>query len=50
MFIDKSEHPIPYFKSDPITRLSLIICVAGVFLIGFFGFIYEYFFRFTMEF
>jgi NADH-quinone oxidoreductase subunit N len=50
MFIDKNDHPIPYFKSDIFTRISLIICVSGVFLIGFFGFIYEYFFRWTMEF
>jgi NADH-quinone oxidoreductase subunit N len=42
MFIDKSETPIPYFKSDFPMRLSLIICVAGIFLIGFASFIYEY--------
>lgn len=50
MFIDKSENPIPYFKSDPVTRMGLIICVSGIFLIGFFGFVYEYFFKWTMEF
>ena len=42
MFIDKTETPIPYFKSDFPMRLSLIICVAGIFLIGFASFIYEY--------
>lgn len=42
MFIDKTETPIPYFNSDFPMRLSLIICVAGIFLIGFFSFIYEY--------
>ena len=31
MFIDKNESPIPYFKSDFITRMSLVICVSGVF-------------------
>jgi NADH-quinone oxidoreductase subunit N len=42
MFIDKSETPIPYFKSDFPMRLSLILCVAGIFLIGFASIIYEY--------
>jgi NADH-quinone oxidoreductase subunit N len=45
MFIDKSENPIPYFNSDMLTKLSLIICVAGVFLVGFFSLIYEYIFK-----
>lgn len=44
MFIDKSDSPIAWFKSDGYTRVSLIICVAGVFLVGFFSFIYEYIF------
>jgi NADH-quinone oxidoreductase subunit N len=47
MFIDKSENPIPYFKSDNLTRLSLLICVAGIFFVGFFSFIYELIFRFA---
>jgi len=42
MFIDKTDTPIPWFKSDWLMRLSLIICIAGIFLIGFAGFIYEY--------
>jgi NADH-quinone oxidoreductase subunit N len=50
MFIDKNDNPIPYFKSDLITRMSLAICLSGIFFIGFFGFIYEYFFRLTVEF
>jgi len=50
MFIDKNDNPIPYFKSDLITRISLAICLSGIFFIGFFGFIYEYFFRLTVEF
>lgn len=45
MFIDHNEHPIPYFKNDLITRISLVFCVLGVFLTGFFGFIYEYIFQ-----
>ncbi len=50
MFIDKNESPITFFKSDMFTRISLIICIGGIFLIGFFGFVYEYFFSMTMEF
>ncbi len=50
MFIDKNESPIAFFKSDVVTRLSLVICVSGIFLIGFFGFIYEYIFSTSMEF
>jgi NADH-quinone oxidoreductase subunit N len=42
MFIDKSETPIPFFKSDSMTRLSLIICVTGIFVIGFASVIFEY--------
>jgi NADH-quinone oxidoreductase subunit N len=42
MFIDKSENPIAYFKSDFVTRLSLFICIAGIFAIGFASSIFEY--------
>jgi NADH-quinone oxidoreductase subunit N len=42
MFIDKTETPLTYFRSDLPMRVSLIICVAGIILIGFASFIYEY--------
>jgi NADH-quinone oxidoreductase subunit N len=42
MFIDKSENPIAYFKSDFVTRLSLAICIAGIFAVGFASQIFEY--------
>ena len=45
MFIDKNETPVPYFRSDVITRASLLFCILGVFLTGFFGFVYEYIFK-----
>jgi len=35
MFINKSENPIPYFKSDSMTRLGLAICIAGIAITGF---------------
>ncbi len=42
MFINKSEEPIQYFKSDFTTKLALIICIAGIFVVGFSSFIFEY--------
>jgi len=45
MFIDLNDQPIAYFKSDIYTRLSLVFCMAGVILTGFFGVVYEYIHR-----
>ncbi len=42
MFINKSDTPIPYFRSSNFMRLSLLLCVAGLFSIGFIGGIFEY--------
>ena len=42
MMIDKSETPIAAFRTPWPMRISLLICLAGIFLIGFAGFIYEY--------
>ncbi len=50
MFIDKNENPIPYFKSDLITRTALVVCILGVFAVGFFGTIYEFFHTLSVEF
>jgi NADH-quinone oxidoreductase subunit N len=41
MFINKSDAPIAAFKSPFTTRVALIICVLGLFLIGFISLIYE---------
>jgi NADH-quinone oxidoreductase subunit N len=45
MFIDRNDQPIAYFKSDIFTRISLVFCILGVFFIGFFGVVYEYFYK-----
>jgi NADH-quinone oxidoreductase subunit N len=45
MFIDKNDQPIAFFKSDAYTRTSLLFCILGVFLVGFFGAVYEYIFK-----
>ena len=42
MFIDKSDHPVPPFKTTGVLRISLIICLAGIAIIGFASGIYEY--------
>lgn len=41
MFIDKSETPISYFKSGFNAKLAMLICVIGLFVIGFIGPLYE---------
>ena len=42
MFINKSETPIAYFKSDSGMRASLLICVTGIVVIGFYSPLFEY--------
>ena len=41
MFITPNDDPIPAFKSDTYTRISLAVSLAGVLLIGLFGGIYD---------
>jgi NADH-quinone oxidoreductase subunit N len=42
MFINKNDHPIPYFKTDTLSRLSLILSALGIFVLGFWSQIYEW--------
>jgi NADH-quinone oxidoreductase subunit N len=42
MFIEKSENPVPAFRSTNAMRIALILCVAGIFIIGFASGIFEY--------
>jgi NADH-quinone oxidoreductase subunit N len=42
MFINKNESPIAYFKSDIFTRIGLIACMLGIFVLGFWSQIYEF--------
>jgi NADH-quinone oxidoreductase subunit N len=42
MWINKSENPIPYFKSDIPTKVGLLLSTAGMFFIGFWSQIYEW--------
>lgn len=41
MFINKSEQPIAPFASDNYTRVSLVICSAGILLVGLLSIVYE---------
>ena len=42
MFINKNDTPIAKIKSDNYARFALVICVVGIFIIGFFGSLFEY--------
>jgi NADH-quinone oxidoreductase subunit N len=42
MWINKSDEPIHYFKSDAMARLGLLICIAGIVVVGFASAIFEY--------
>ena len=42
MYIKKNEHPIAQFQSDGYTRLALVICTAGVIVLGIGGVFYNY--------
>ncbi len=40
MYINKSDTPVPAFKSSIITRTSLVVCFAGIILLGICSFVY----------
>ncbi len=42
MYIKQSDEPIPPFTSDNPTRISLVICLAGIVLLGLYSPIYNY--------
>jgi len=41
MFINKNETPLAHFKSDGLMRAGLLLCVFGIFILGFWSQIYE---------
>ena len=41
MYITPNETPIPSFKSDGYTRISLIVCLAGIVLLGIVSSVYQ---------
>ena len=44
MYINKSENPLPAFKSDCNTRMALAICTLGVALFGVCSYVYDWIF------
>ncbi len=42
MFMDKNEHPIEKIKTNRATKFALILCAAGIVLVGFLSWIYDY--------
>ena len=44
MYINKTDTPLPTFRTEPTTRLALVICTAGIALFGLCSCIYDYLF------
>ena len=42
MFMDKNETPIENINTSPVTKFALILCAAGIVLIGLLSWIYDY--------
>jgi len=42
MFLNTSDQPIAYFRSDNYTRVGLILCITGIVVIGFASPVYEF--------
>jgi NADH-quinone oxidoreductase subunit N len=42
MFLNRSDMPIAYFKSDAYTKLGLAICIVGIIIVGFASPVYEF--------
>jgi NADH-quinone oxidoreductase subunit N len=47
MFIEKNEQPVPWFKSSIYMRTSLVLCLAGIVIVGFASGVFEYFLSIT---
>lgn len=41
MYMEPNEHPVEPFKCDPYIRIELLICVAGIVLLGICSFVYS---------
>lgn len=42
MFMDKNEQPIEKINTNPATKFALILCAAGIVLVGLLNWIYDY--------
>lgn len=42
IFMDKNEQPIEKIKTNPATKFAMILCAAGIILVGLLSWIYDY--------
>ena len=42
MYITKEENPLPAFKTDAATKLSLVVCILGICLAGVCSFVFDW--------
>lgn len=47
MFLNRSDRPIAYFKSDVYTKIGLAICIAGIIIVGFASPVYEFILKYS---
>lgn len=45
MFIDENDSPIPYYRSSRYMRISLVVCLAGIIVLGISSGVYQLFFN-----
>jgi len=50
MFLRKSDHPIPFFKSNTYLRFALVLCVLGILVLGVYSPVYEYIYALSLTF
>ena len=42
MFMDENDHPIENLKTEVIPAIALVVCVAGIIIVGFASDIFNY--------
>jgi len=50
IFMESNEHPIEKLKISPLPGLAMLLCVAGIIITGFIGWIYDYVFSLSTRF
>lgn len=49
MFLRKSEHPIPFFRSTVYMRMGLILTVIGILVLGIYSPVYDYIYELSID-
>ena len=47
VFMEKNEHPIEKIKTGPVVTLGLLLCAAGIVLLGLMSWVYDYIQKFV---